>query len=334
MDRYYIGLDCGGSKTRGVLADKDFRIIARAGGGPGNPLSAGSVEAFRTYRSVIRLLLAKGRLEAGAITAVGLGAAGAGRMAEQEKIERILRKLLPRATITVSSDGVIALLGATRGEPGIIVIAGTGSLVLGVNRQRTIARAGGWGYLFGDEGSGATLGREAVQAVFRAEDGRVPATSLRSLILGHYNVRTIDELITHLYRKPPSAREYARLWPALWMAARQKDAAAQSILRRGAEELGKAVEVVARKLNLKGPIPLILACGVLSQDSLLRRSLVSQLKRRMPKLRVTEAISPPEIGALHLATNSTKLVSIERIRRLREIRGIRGQAFGAFQAND
>ena len=123
---YYIGLDCGGTRTRGVVADEQMRILARARAGPGNPLSAGMTVAFSSYRSVIRRLLDQTRLNRADITALGIGAAGAGRQAERLRLEQALQKLVPRARIMVESDGMIALLGATLGKPGIIVIAGTG----------------------------------------------------------------------------------------------------------------------------------------------------------------------------------------------------------------
>src|SRR5688500_15810821 len=170
--RYFIGLDCGGTRTRGVLADSQGRILARARGGPGNPLSAGMTTASRSYGTVLRRLLAKADLAAKSISAVGVGAAGAGRDAERIRIERSLRRLVPKARIFVDSDGMIALLGAIGAGAGIIVIAGTGSFVLGIDHLGRRARGGGWGPILGDEGSGSTMGREAIQSVLQAEDGR------------------------------------------------------------------------------------------------------------------------------------------------------------------
>jgi N-acetylglucosamine kinase-like BadF-type ATPase len=241
------------------------------------------------------------------IAALGIGAAGAGRRAERLRLEKALKKLVPRARILVESDGMIALLGATLGKPGIIAIAGTGSFVLGMDSRGITLRGGGWGPLLGDEGGGATLGREAIQAMLRAEDGREPVTALRKAILCHFKVRTPGELVTRVYRRPPTPREYARIWPLLLREAGRGDEVARSILIKGANELAETIEAVARGLKFTDrKFPLIFAGGVLSRDSLLRRSIVRRLRRSLPGAVPAPAVAAPEIGALHLARGSFK----------------------------
>jgi N-acetylglucosamine kinase-like BadF-type ATPase len=263
--------------------------------------------ASRSYETVLTRLLKKSGLGAKEIFAVGVGAAGAGRDVEQRRIERSLRRLVPKARIFVDSDGMIALLGAIGVGAGIIVIAGTGSFVLGIDHHGRRARGGGWGPLLGDEGSGSTMGREAIQSVLQAEDGRRPATALRTEVFAHFRVRNVGELITRIYRKPPSAREFARLWPRLLRSAQKGDSVARRILRKGGEELAETVEAVARKLAFGGrPISLVLAGGLLTQESLLRRTVLSRLRKSLPGLRLVEPFAEPEIGALYLILRSLK----------------------------
>jgi N-acetylglucosamine kinase-like BadF-type ATPase len=302
MRRFWIGLDCGGTRTRGVLADDTLQVRARAEGGPGNPLSAGMPAAARAYRTTVRRLLRSSGVPADRVRGVGLGAAGAGRPEEQRRIRAVLERLLPGAGVRVDTDGMIALLGATRGAPGIVVIAGTGSFVLGIDRGGARVRGGGWGPLLGDEGSGAALGRAAIGSVLRAEDGRGPRTTLRGRVLEHFGATDVGDLVGRIYRDPPPAAEFARLWPALVEEARGGDAAARSILRRGGADLAETVEAVARRLDFgRGRFPLIVSGGVLSGDSLLRRTLVRRLARSLPRARLRTAAAPPEIGALYLA---------------------------------
>jgi N-acetylglucosamine kinase-like BadF-type ATPase len=298
VNRYCIGMDCGGTTTRAVLADAKARILARAKIGSGNPMSAGLRVASRSYELAVHRLLRRAGLRPNAIAAVAVGAAGAGRPAERRRIAATLRRLAPRARISVDTDAGIALYGATMGKPGILVIAGTGSIVLGMGDDGRLVRAGGWGFLLGDEGSGSALGREAVKAVLRAEDGREPRTRLRSAVLRHFRVRTLSRMVALIYHRPPSSREYAMLWPELLAAASHGDRVARAILRSGGEQLAETVEAVAARLVFSGTIPLILSGGVLSCDSLLRRTMLRRLRSSLPRARVTDAVLPPDEGAL------------------------------------
>ena len=298
MCEFYIGMDCGGTRTRAVLGDGLARILARATTGPGNPCSAGQEVASRSHELAIDRLLRAAALAPERVRGVCLGAAGAGRPGERRRIAAMLRRRLPNASVTVESDAVIALFGATGGRPGIIAISGTGSIVLGVGEDGAIARAGGWGWILGDEGSGSVLGREAVRAVFRSEDGRLPKTRLKAAVLDHFKVRTPEALIPRIYRRPPLAREYARLWPRLLSASRHGDRVARDILRKGGTELADTVAAVASRLQFTGRVPLVLSGGVLSCDSLLRRSMLRRVRSAVPGVRVTPAVFPPVVGAL------------------------------------
>jgi N-acetylglucosamine kinase-like BadF-type ATPase len=307
MARYVVGFDCGGTSTRGVLVDGKREVLAHAAAGPGNPLSAGMAVAARSYAAVFRRLLEDAGLEPRQIGAVGLGAAGAGRPAEQRRIRAVLRALAPAARIRIDSDGLIALLGATQGRGGIIVIAGTGSFVLGVDRRRRQARGGGWGPLLGDEGSGATIGRAAIQAVLRAEDGREPPTKLRRVVFGHFGVRSCADLVTRIYAKPPTPRQSAELWPGVLRAAGSGDSTARTLLEQGGAELAATVEAVAARLDFGAvDFPLILSGGVLQNDSPLRSTLLRRLRRSVPRARLAESAAPPEMGAVFLVSGVTK----------------------------
>ncbi len=301
MKKYCIGLDGGGSRTRGVLSDAAGVILARASAGPGNPLSAGMRIAARSYRIAIGRLLCKAQLDPADVSVVSVGVSGAGRASERNRIEKVLHGLLPRARILVDTDAKIALLGATKGAPGILLICGTGSIVMGMGKDGKTARAGGWGLILGDEGSGAALGKEAVRAVLRAEDGRGKPTLLKELVLHHFHVHNIDDLITRVYRTLPPPRKYAKLWPDLLAVSRKGDRAARAILRQGGEDLAETVEAVAARLEFGKTIPLILAGGILGCDSVLRRSLLRRLRSSLPRANVMPAAAPPEIGALLVA---------------------------------
>jgi glucosamine kinase len=301
MGNNCIGMDCGGTRTRGVLSDAAGVILARAFAGPGNPLSAGWRMAARSYRVVILQLLRKARLDKDSVAVVSMGVSGGGRDFERRRIETLLHRVLPRARSVVDTDARIALMGATMGNPGILVICGTGSIVMGIGKDGRTARAGGWGLALGDEGSGAALGKDAVRAVLRAEDGRGRPTCLKEAVFRRFRVRTIDDLISRIYRTPPPPKTYAGLWPDLLAASKEGDRIARALLRQGGEELAETVEAVAAKLAIRNTIPLVLSGGILAGDSLLRRAMLRRLQSSLPRARVMAAAAPPEIGALLVA---------------------------------
>ncbi len=159
----YLGIDGGGSKTAFVLEDESGQILGRAETGPSNWLSAGKEEAGRNIAAGIRQLEAVPDV-------VGCGFAGAGRPEGIQFFKDSLSALLPKAQIFVETDAFISYIGAIGLEPGILLIAGTGSIAIGRRRDGSMIRVGGWGPIFGDEGSGFWIGREAIQAALRAND--------------------------------------------------------------------------------------------------------------------------------------------------------------------
>ena len=307
MAQYFIGMDCGGTKTAGVLADRDLHVLERAISGPGNPLSAGIAVASRSYQAVIAQLLSKAGLKPDEVRGLGAGVAGAGQKSERIQVVSQIQPLLPRATISVGTDGLIALLGAMRGKAGITVIAGTGSLVVGMDAEGTVVRGGGWGILLGDEGSAATMGRQAIQAMLRAEDGREAPTRLRSLVLEHFQAELPGELAVRIYRRPPTTSQYAELFPKLLELAEEGDLLARTVIMEGAEELAKIALAVARRLRLERvQMPLALVGGLVSGDNLYRATLLKFLRKLLPRSNSIEPASPPEIGALYLALGRIK----------------------------
>jgi N-acetylglucosamine kinase-like BadF-type ATPase len=159
----YLGIDGGGSKTAFVLEDETGAILGRAESGPSNWLSAGKEEATRNIRAGIQELKAIPDV-------VACGFAGAGRPEGVQFFKDCLTSLLPKAKIFVETDAFISYMGAIGIEPGVLLIAGTGSIAIGRRRDGSMIRVGGWGPVFGDEGSGFWIGREAIQSALRAND--------------------------------------------------------------------------------------------------------------------------------------------------------------------
>ena len=159
----YLGIDGGGSKTAFLIEDENGRILDRAETGPSNWVSAGKEEAKRNITAGIQQLKTIPDV-------VGCGFAGAGRPEGFRFFKDCLTALLPEAQIFVETDAFISYIGAIGLEPGVLLIAGTGSIAIGRRTDGSMIRVGGWGPMFSDEGSGFWIGREAIQAALRAND--------------------------------------------------------------------------------------------------------------------------------------------------------------------
>jgi N-acetylglucosamine kinase-like BadF-type ATPase len=170
----FLGIDGGGSKTTFLLENDEGRELARFETGPSNWLSSGPVTARESLSNGIRRLPSSPDIVCG-------GFAGAGRPEAVEFYQRCLSDLLPHARVFVETDVFITYIGAIGAGPGVLVIAGTGSIALARRQDGTMVRAGGWGSTFGDEGSGFWIGREAVRTALRANDAEEDAGFLSAI---------------------------------------------------------------------------------------------------------------------------------------------------------
>jgi len=159
-----VGVDGGGTKTEAVIMDANQRVIGEGRAGPSNPLRVGIAGAAAAVREAIDSACAAAKLRRGDLIAAQIGLAGARR---RELRERMRETLMPLGVgeIEVVTDANIALYGATDGAPGLVVIAGTGSICCGINARGKRFCAGGWGPIAGDEGGGAWLARRALRAL-------------------------------------------------------------------------------------------------------------------------------------------------------------------------
>jgi N-acetylglucosamine kinase-like BadF-type ATPase len=160
------------------------------------------------------------------------------------------------------------------------LIGGTGSISLGRDPSGKTYRAGGWGHIIGDEGSGYELGRRALQAVSQMTDGRGPATTLRDAILARWEIETAWQMIDRVYLHSDKA-DIAALSSLVFAAAKEGDAVAQGFLSDAAADLAKTALAVANGLDFGGtPIPLALAGGLLTHEEVFRGMILDQIRFR------------------------------------------------------
>lgn len=300
MTDLVAGVDGGGSKTRLILADAAGTHIADVVG-PGSAMAPGRGDhSAGVVAELVRQAFAEAGLERTRLRALVVGVAGVGRPNEQRELTAALEDLELADEISVEGDGEIALTDAFGMGPGIILIAGTGSIAYGRGPSRTLARAGGWGPALGDEGSGAWIGRKALAIVASAADGREPATALTGAILTAAEVNEPQQLIPWAIASSPG--ELAALAPVVFTAALAGDARANALIGLAVEELVLHVRALAIRLFMdeRAAAPVAFSGGLLGKGSILRKRLEQRLRSAVPGAQVR----PAEIVAARGAVKS------------------------------
>jgi N-acetylglucosamine kinase-like BadF-type ATPase len=307
----FLAVDGGQTATRVVLADEGGRILAQATGGPSNHTEEpGGPERLE---QVIRDTVSNALLDSGgaSIDEQEFAAACFGMTGETTIKQRILAQLIQTPRLSVVHDSVNALMGATAGKPGLIVIAGTGSVARGMDSQGRHLRVGGWGHLFGDEGSAYWIGREAIRAVASQLDGFGKPTRLTQLLLTQLAVPSAYALMEKYYCGDWSRDHMASL--AVWVskAASDGDRVAQGILRDAGQRLANSAITVISVLFTSGNssdgqagsanAPLVSYVGGVFEDTFALAEFKEAVRRGYANVRIEPPLLPPVLGSLLLA---------------------------------
>jgi N-acetylglucosamine kinase-like BadF-type ATPase len=296
---HVLGIDAGGTKTVCQLADERATVIAEARAGGANLQAAGELAVEKVLHDVMEEALD----DRGVVpTAICLGIAGVDRPEDERVIRGVMKRIGYMARILVVNDALVALEAGAPGEPAVVIIAGTGSIAYGRNAKYEAARAGGWGYVLGDEGSGYWIGRAALRAVLREADRRGPETELTSLLLKHFGVARAQDLIHEVYHETPNPATIAAVAQCVQQAFLDGDPVAIGILRASADQLEQSGLSVARRLEMIGmPFPFVLAGGIFRAVPWLHQELERRLPLASPKS-VTRLLNvEPALGAVRLA---------------------------------
>jgi N-acetylglucosamine kinase-like BadF-type ATPase len=247
----FLGVDGGQSSTTALIGDETGRVLGSGSGGPCNHVGAG--EGGEKLARAVAGCVGKACAEAGLDAASArFEAACFGMSGGPDDKHSILAGILRAARLIATTDAVIALAGATAGEPGIISIAGTGSIAFGRNREGRTMRAGGWGFIFGDEGSGFDIARQALRAALRMEEGWGPSTGLRRVLLGATGGRDANDVLHRFYTDEWPRSRVAGLARLVDDAAVEGDAVALDILGNAAQQLATLTASVRRELWQEG----------------------------------------------------------------------------------
>ena len=296
---HVLGIDAGGTKTVCLLANDHGDVLAEARGSGANLQVMGELGVEKVLHGVMDETLGERDIRPDAIC---LGIAGVDRQRDAQAIKEIMRRIGYKTRTVVVNDALVALVAGAGNQPGVVVVAGTGSIAYGRDAEGRAARAGGWGYLLGDEGGGFWIGRAALSAVVRQFDQRGPATFLTDLVLKQMQLSTPAELIHAIYDHGLQRHAIASLAGVVQNAMDAGDAVAGEILDRAASELAVAAASVVTRLGMRGDVfPTVLAGGIFKGIPSLAAALTTRLAEVAPRSDVALLEVEPAHGAVTLA---------------------------------
>ena len=301
---YVLGIDAGGTKTVCYLADADGTIVGEGRGGGANLQAHGELEVEKVLHAVIEQAIGDRAILP---VAVCLGVAGVDREEDDRTVRGIMRRLGFRSHTLVVNDALVALVAGAGQSPGVVLIAGTGAIAYGVNEAGFAARASGWGYVLGDEGSGYWLGRQALTAVVREADGRGPRTQLTPLVLEHFQLARVDGIVREIYDRGLRRQAVAALGVVVERARSEGDFVAAEILGSASEELTRAAASVIERLSMRGESFItVLAGGMFRVIPWLADDVTRRLAEVAPRTTVKTLGVEPAMGAVELALRELK----------------------------
>ncbi len=273
-DYTIIGIDGGGTKTRGILY-RQGKILATSNAGTTRVGSVGVGESCERLLNVIIDLCEQANIDAVELDAVVIGLAGVWLEEEKLRSAQLLKTLARSQKMTfndliVISDAELALQGSFDGGNGIVLIGGTGSIALARNGKEKLARCGGWGIELDDEGSGAWIGKEGLTAIVRSIDGRGKATMLGKMFADRFPTIDLDEPRTIVKAYGDRSFEYQMLTPLVMEAAENGDQVCMEILQRASYHLMELFEALAPNYKTK-TIPVALLGGMVENKTILER---------------------------------------------------------------
>lgn len=305
---WVLGVAGGGTRTVAIVVNERARVLGRGESGPATQHTIGLASATSAIRTAAQMAIEDAGLVPQALSAAYFGLAGVDRPVDRQIMAGAIASLGLPCPVHLEHEAATALAGATGGKPGVILIAETGSIAFGEDAKGHRARAGGYGPLLGDEGSGYDIARRALAAALRAEDGRGPATQLVDRLRQRFMLEKMTDLINLVYGSPaPMGRaELASLAGMVVEAAEEGDGVARELLRVAGRELGLAAAAVLKQLDWSGmsSIPVTGTGSVFSAGTLLSLPMQQVIQSQWPRVQFTAPRHTAAFGAALLALRS------------------------------
>jgi N-acetylglucosamine kinase-like BadF-type ATPase len=281
VERVILAIDGGATKTAVTVRKRDGTVLFDGKGEGSNYQTSGAekvIEVLVALLTDIQSVLPNMQVDIAVFALAGIDSKK-DELVVRGIVEKVCRlKGLQAKKLIIENDAEAAMLGATGGKAGALLISGTGSIAYGHDGTGKIVRSGGWGHRAGDEGSGSWIGREVVRAIFRMEDGRGPFTSLKKEVLKELGLDSVQELAGWLFGPEYSVGTVAKLSPVLSLCVKKGDGVAIGIMESAADELALLVGSVLHKCGLESVV-----CNVYLNGGALIHSkmLISEIKKHV-----------------------------------------------------
>jgi len=303
----YLGVDGGGTKTQISIMNEAREVRCEGFAGPSNPLRVGVETAVTNIAKAINQACDRDGVSRGDIVAATLGLAGVRRADLKSSVRESFIKRVGIRRVEVVTDAEIALYATTQGKPGLVVIAGTGSVCLGKNEKGQMAISGGWGPLAGDEGGGVGIAQQALHNIAKASDGRGVPTLLSQRASEYFRASGPENLIVAIYSPQVDNSRIAGFARLVVETAQDGDEIAIEILNDAGYELGLAACAVIEKLKLeKRTVPIGCVGSIFNAGVLLTEPMLEKVRTCAPKAFLTEPAMPPSHAAALMAHHASQ----------------------------
>ena len=286
-----LAIDGGGSRTRCLALNRAGEVIGEATTGPSNHLLVDVNTVTRSLTDAIEQTLKSARLERSDVACLSAGMAGVDYDGTGAAEMKELFSVLGFTELVINGDMVIAHAGALEARAGVVALSGTGSCVLGIGANGERVKVGGWGPIYGDEGSAYRIGEMSLRAAARAYDGRGPATALVQSLIHALGLSNFNETVSRVYVEAMEPRDIAALSRVAYETAEAGDQVAREIFLQAGDELAESVNAALRPLHLDEPF-VSYQGSVLESCQLLRQQFVDRLQRTSDAVVVPPKFEP------------------------------------------
>lgn len=298
---YLLGIDTGGTTSECVVVDEKRRPLGIGDAGPGNYRVAGPDGARDHIECAITEALEDAGINPTSNLVGGFGMGTLDTDHDREVITGFLDDIHCIDQYYVTNDVVAAYYAFSAGGPGVVVIAGTGSMAFGRNEAGDEARSSGWGWLFGDEGSGFDTARRGLRAASKAFDGRGAETALERAACEHFELGSFEDVFTGVLDEIEHAKEIASFAKPVAETAAAGDPVATNVVETAADELAEAAAAVIDQLGIEAT-PLVSLQGGFGSADVVSSHFRDSIRSRYPDTRFATAVRNPVVGSIAFAS--------------------------------